>query len=162
QEPEGCWFGRWGTNYIYGTWSVLAALNAVGVPHEAPEIRRAVNWLLGRQRADGGWGEGGESYWPKAPRGEAPYSTASQTAWALLALMAAGEVENPAVPRGVAYLIGAQGPAGDWQEPWHTAIGFPRVFYLRYRGYPVFFPLWALARYRRLVAANTRQVTFGI
>ena len=162
QEPEGCWFGRWGTNYIYGTWSVLVALNAVGVPHEAPEIRRAVAWLLARQRADGGWGEGGESYWPNAPRGEAPYSTASQTAWALLALMAAGEVENPAVPRGMAYLVEAQGADGGWEEPWYTAVGFPRVFYLRYHGYPAFFPLWALARYRRLAAANARQVTFGI
>jgi squalene-hopene/tetraprenyl-beta-curcumene cyclase len=162
QEREGCWFGRWGTNYIYGTWSVLCALNAVGVPHDAPQIRRAVAWLLARQRADGGWGEGGESYWPGAPRGEAPYSTPSQTAWALLALMAAGEVDNPAVPRGIAYLIEAQDKGGLWQEPWFTAVGFPRVFYLRYHGYRAFFPLWALARYRRLVAANARQVSFGI
>jgi squalene-hopene/tetraprenyl-beta-curcumene cyclase len=162
QEPEGCWFGRWGTNYIYGTWSVLGALNAVGMPHAAPEMRRAVAWLLACQRADGGWGEGGESYWPQAPRGQAPYSTASQTAWALLALMAAGEVENPAVERGIAHLLETQDTDGLWREPWYTAVGFPRVFYLRYHGYPAFFPLWALARYRRLVAANARQVTFGI
>ena len=162
QEADGSWFGRWGTNYIYGTWSVLAALNAAGVPPDAPPIRRAVAWLLARQRADGGWGEGGESYWPNAPHGEAPYATASQTAWALLALMAAGEIENPAVPRGVQYLIETQDARGDWPEPWFTAVGFPRVFYLRYHGYPVFFPLWALARYRRLAAANARRVTFGI
>ncbi|HVH77349.1 MAG TPA: squalene--hopene cyclase [Stellaceae bacterium] len=162
QEADGSWFGRWGTNYIYGTWSVLAALNAIGVPRDAPPVRRAVAWLLARQRADGGWGEGGESYWPNAPHGEARCATASQTAWALLALMAAGEVENPAVPRGVQYLIETQDGRGDWPEPWFTAVGFPRVFYLRYHGYPAFFPLWALARYRRLAAANARRVTFGI
>ena len=111
QEADGSWFGRWGTNYIYGTWSVLAALNAAGIDPNAPEMRRAVEWLVAQQRADGGWGETGESYWPGAPRGEAPYSTASQTAWALLALMAAGEVDNPAVARGIAYLIATPGPA---------------------------------------------------
>jgi len=162
QESDGSWFGRWGTNYVYGTWSVLSALNAIGMAPEAPEIRRGVAWLLARQRDDGGWGEGGESYWPDGPRGEAGYSTPSQTAWALLGLMAAGEVENPAVARGIAYLIASQDDDGNWDEPWYTAVGFPRVFYLRYHGYRAFFPLWALARYRRLVAGNSRQVAFGI
>jgi len=162
QEADGSWFGRWGTNYIYGTWSVLAALNAIGVDPEAAEIRRAVAWLLSHQRADGGWGEAGESYWPHAPRGEAPYSTASQTAWALLALMAAGEVAHPAVARGIAYLIESQDRDGNWDEPWYTAVGFPRVFYLRYHGYRAFFPLFALARYRRLSLANSRRVAFGL
>ena len=162
QEPDGSWFGRWGTNYIYGTWSVLAALNSAGIPPHSPEIRRAVDWLTARQHKDGGWGEGGESYWSDAPRGEAPYSTPSQTAWALLALMAAGEVSHPAVARGVAYLIDSQDQDGNWDEPWHTAVGFPRVFYLRYHGYRAFFPLWALARYRRLSRGNSRQVPFGI
>src|SRR5207249_9516872 len=91
------WFGRWGTNYLYGTWSVLAGLNAAGVDPASPEIRRAVDWLISVQREDGGWGESGKSYWPDAPHGRAPYSTASQTAWALLGLMAAGEVDHPAV-----------------------------------------------------------------
>ena len=162
QEPDGSWFGRWGTNYIYGTWSVLAGLNAAGVDTEAIEIRRAVDWLIARQRPDGGWGEGGESYWPDEPHGEAPYSTASQTAWALLALMAAGEVANPAVARGIAYLLASQDGDGNWDEPWYTAVGFPRVFYLRYHGYRLFFPLWALARYRRLSLANSPRVVFGL
>jgi squalene-hopene/tetraprenyl-beta-curcumene cyclase len=162
QEPDGSWFGRWGTNYIYGTWSVLAALNAAGVDPQASEVRRAVAWLIARQRPDGGWGEVGESYAPDAPHGTAPYSTASQTAWALLALMAAGEVDHPAVARGVGYLIANQDDSGNWDEPWYTAVGFPRVFYLRYHGYRAFFPLWALARYRRLLAANSRQVPFGL
>ncbi|HEX3860842.1 MAG TPA: squalene--hopene cyclase [Stellaceae bacterium] len=162
QEADGSWFGRWGTNYIYGTWSVLAGLNAAGVDSRGPEMRRAVAWLLACQRPDGGWGEHSESYMPDAPRGTAAFSTASQTAWALLGLMAAGEVDNPAVARGVAYLLDSQDEEGNWDEPWYTAVGFPRVFYLRYHGYRAFFPLWALARYRRLSQANSPQVTFGL
>ena len=162
QEADGSWFGRWGTNYIYGTWSVLSALNAAGTDPAAPVMRRAVDWLIAHQRADGGWGEGGESYYPGAPRGEAPCSTVSQTAWALLALMAAGEADNPAVARGIAYLIATQDRDGYWDEPWYTAVGFPRVFYLRYHGYRAFFPLWALARYRRLSLANSGRVPFGL
>jgi squalene-hopene/tetraprenyl-beta-curcumene cyclase len=162
QEPDGSWFGRWGTNYIYGTWSVLAALNAAGIEPEAPEIRRAVRWLLSRQREDGGWGEAGESYWPDGPRGDAPYSTASQTAWALLALMAAGEADNPAVARGIEWLISSQDDNGNWDEPWYTAVGFPRVFYLRYHGYRQFFPTWAMARYRNLKNGNATTVMHGM
>jgi squalene-hopene/tetraprenyl-beta-curcumene cyclase len=162
QEPDGSWFGRWGTNYIYGTWSVLAALNAAGTDPASSIIRRAVGWLLARQHGDGGWGEGAESYFPDAPHGDAPYSTASQTAWALLGLMAAGEVEHPAVARGIAYLIASQDQEGNWEEPWFTAVGFPRVFYLRYHGYRAFFPLWALARYRRLTTENCSRVEFGL
>ncbi len=108
-------------------------------------------WVVSRQHSDGGWGEGAETYWPEVSHGyEASYSTASQTAWALLGLMAAGEVENPAVARGISYLIARQDRDGEWDEPWYTAVGFPRVFYLRYHGYRFFFPLWALARYRNL------------
>jgi squalene-hopene/tetraprenyl-beta-curcumene cyclase len=162
QEPDGSWFGRWGTNYIYGTWSVLVALNAAGVAPGSSQVRRAVEWLVARQHPDGGWGESGDSYFPAAPHGEASYSTASQTAWALLGLMAAGQVEHPAVARGIAYLIRTQDRDGNWDEPWFTAVGFPRVFYLRYHGYRAFFPLWALARYRRLVSGNSRRVAFGI
>ncbi len=165
QEADGSWFGRWGTNYIYGTWSALAGLNAAGIDPGTPEVRRAVAWLVAQQRSDGGWGESGESYSldaPNASNGEAPYSTASQTAWALLGLMAAGEVDHPAAARGIAYLIETQDEDGNWHEPWYTAVGFPRVFYLRYHGYRGFFPLWALARYRRLSLANSHQVTFGL
>jgi squalene-hopene/tetraprenyl-beta-curcumene cyclase len=162
QESDGSWFGRWGTNYIYGTWSVLSALNAIGVDPGAPEIRRAVAWLLDRQHPGGGWGERAETYWPEVPHGEAPYSAPSQTAWALLGLMAAGEVEHPAVPRGIAYLLESQSTAGTWNEPWYTAVGFPRVFYLRYHGYRLFFPLWALARFRSLSTGNSHRISFGL
>ena len=128
QEGDGSWFGRWGTNYIYGTWSVLAAFNAIGIDPAVPEMRRAVAWLLARQHSDGGWGERSETYWPEVPPGEAPYSVPSQTAWALLGLMAAGEAENPATAHGIAYLIGSQAHDGQWTEPWYTAVGFPRAY----------------------------------
>jgi squalene-hopene/tetraprenyl-beta-curcumene cyclase len=162
QERDGSWYGRWGMNYIYGTWSALCALNVAGVDSNAPAVRRAVEWLLQIQSDDGGWGEGGDSYRLDYQGYKASLSTASQTAWALLGLMAAGEADNPAVARGVAYLAAAQGEDGLWQEPFHTATGFPRVFYLRYHGYSKFFPLWALARYRNLKRANSRSVTLGM
>ena len=148
QEADGSWFGRWGTNYIYGTWSALCALQRAGVKPDAPAMRRAVAWLLSKQRADGGWGEDGGSYWASEPRGDGKESTASQTAWAVLGLIAAGEGAHPAVARGVGFLIATQRPHGLWDEEWFTAVGFPRVFYLRYHGYRAYFPLWALARYR--------------
>jgi len=162
QEPEGCWFGRWGTNYIYGTWSALCALNAAGIERHAPAMRRAVRWLISKQRADGGWGEDGASYWKGEPKGEGKVSTPSQTAWALLGLMAAGEVDHPAVAQGIAYLTDTIGADGSWHEGLYTAVGFPRVFYLRYHGYKSFFPLWALARYRNMQATGDDRVTFGM
>src|SRR5260370_9457705 len=125
-------------------------------------MRRDVEWRIAGAHKDGGRGEGGESSWTGAPHGEAPYSSSSQTAWGLLALMAAGEVGNPAVARGIAYLIDSQDEDGNWDEPWYTAVGFPRVFYLRYHGYRAFFPLWALARFRRLSRGNSRLVPFRI
>jgi squalene-hopene/tetraprenyl-beta-curcumene cyclase len=162
QEADGSWFGRWGTNYIYGTWSVLAALNAAGVDRRSPAMRRAVEWLLSKQRADGGWGEDGRSYWPGEPHGEAVASTPSHTAWALLGLMAAGEVEHPAVAHGIRHLLATQNPQGLWDEELYNAVGFPRVFYLRYHGYRAYFPLWALARYRTLRRGNDPAVAYGL
>ena len=160
QEANGSWFGRWGTNYVYGTWSVLCALNAAGVPPGDPTVRRAVAWLLSVQREDGGWGEDEESY-ADAPPGQYRESTPSQTAWGLLGLMAAGEVDHPAVTRGIDHLIATQRSDGEWTELPYTAVGFPRVFYLRYHGYRLFFPLLALARYRNLGRGNSRRVAFG-
>ena len=159
QEPDGSWFGRWGTNYIYGTWSVLIALNAAGLSHDDPTIQRAAAWLLAKQRPDGGWGEDEESY-GAAPPGEYHTSTPSQTAWALLGLMAAGET-GPAIARGAAWLARTQKPDGEWDEQAYTAVGFPKVFYLRYHGYRLFFPMLALARFRNLKRGNLTRVAFG-
>ncbi len=162
QLADGSWYGRWGMNYIYGTWSVLCALNAVGVDHGAPELRKAVAWLARIQNPDGGWGEDATSYKLDYRGYEPAPSTASQTAWALLGLMAAGEVDHPAVARGIDYLARTQGPDGLWNEELYTATGFPRVFYLRYHGYRKFFPLWALARYRNLKSGNAKAVAYGM
>jgi len=162
QHPEGSWYGRWGMNFIYGTWSVLCALNAAGVSHQDPMIRKAVDWLVSVQNEDGGWGEDAVSYRLDYRGLERASTTASQTAWALLALMAAGEVANPVVARGVECLMATQGEKGTWDEQRYTATGFPRVFYLRYHGYAKFFPLWALARYRNLRSTNSRAVGVGM
>ncbi|MES1954276.1 Terpene synthase/squalene cyclase [Salinisphaera hydrothermalis EPR70] len=149
QEADGSWFGRWGTNYIYGTWSVLMALEALGEDMSQDWIQRAVAYLRGMQRTDGSWGEDNGTYWDP-PRGRSDVSTSFQTAWAMLGLMAAGERDTPALARGAAWLIEAQGDDGAWHDPEHTAPGFPRVFYLKYHGYTRYFPLWALARYRNV------------
>jgi squalene-hopene/tetraprenyl-beta-curcumene cyclase len=162
QLADGSWYGRWGMNYIYGTWSVLCALNAVGLDRDAPEMRKAAQWLVAVQNEDGGWGEDGSSYKLDYRGYERAPSTASQTAWALLGLMAAGEVDHAAVARGIRYLAQTQNPDGLWDEARFTATGFPRVFYLRYHGYRKFFPLWALARYRNLKAGNSTSVDFGM
>ncbi len=162
QLAEGSWYGRWGLNYVYGTWSVLCALNAAGVSHQDPMMRKAVDWLVSIQNSDGGWGEDAVSYRLDYKGFEGAPTTASQTAWALLGLMAAGEVGNPAVLRGVEYLKGTQTEKGLWEEQRYTATGFPRVFYLRYHGYSKFFPLWALARYRNLSGTNSRVVGVGM
>jgi len=161
QEADGSWYGRWGTNYVYGTWSALSALNAIGEDMQAPYIRRAVAWLKDFQQADGGWGEDGATYW-RERRGEAKGSTPSQTAWALLGLMAAGEVDAPEVARGIDHLLAAPRDGAKWQEDLYTGVGFPRVFYLRYDGYSAYFPLWALARYRNLKQGNATQPYWGL
>lgn len=161
QEEDGSWFGRWGTNYIYGTWSALCALNAAGEDPQSPTVRRAVDWLVKHQREDGGWGEDGATYW-KERRYESKDSTPSQTAWAVLGLMAAGEADHEAVKRGVKHLSDAPRQGARWHEEYYTAVGFPRVFYLRYHGYAAYFPTWALGRYGELMRGNSRQVRYGM
>ena len=150
QEPDGPWYGRWGVNYLYGTGYVLPALEAVGFPMDDPRVRKAVDWLLARQNEDGGWGEDVMSYHKRELRGRGP-STASQTAWALLALIAAGEARSEAVKRGIEYLIRTQNDEGTWNEPYFTGTGFPTDFLIRYHLYRHHFPLMALGRYRKAV-----------
>lgn len=151
QEDDGSWYGRWGVNYIYGTWQSLKGLVAVGVPLDDPVITRGAGWLRSVQNDDGGWGESCESYEAEgATRGLGP-STASQTAWAVMGLIAAGEAETPAVTRGIQYLLDHQNEDGTWTELEFTGTGFPLVFYLRYHMYPQYFPLFALAMYRNSI-----------
>ena len=157
QEPCGAWFGRWGVNYIYGTWAVLVGLGALGEDPKQPWLRKAVKWLKDVQNSDGGWGESCDSYSDPALVGSGE-STASQTAWALLGLMAMGETESEEVEKGINYLLRNFDGAKGWKETAYTGTGFPRVFYLRYHGYSHYFPVWALGvytRYRR--GLETRQ-----
>jgi squalene-hopene/tetraprenyl-beta-curcumene cyclase len=154
QQANGSWWGRWGTNYIYGTWSVLAAFELAGIPAADERLRRAVAWLESVQHDDGGFGETNDSYEDPKLAGSGA-AAPEQTAWALLALMAAGEVKSEAVSRGIAWLLAAQGADGLWHSDRFNAPGFPRVFYLRYHGYSAYFPLWALARYRTLLGAGS-------
>ena len=162
QEKDGSWFGRWGMNYIYGTWSVLCAFNVAKVDRESAAVQRAIHFVRINQNPDGGWGEGAETYEREYNGYQQAESTASQTAWALIALMAVGEIDDSSVERGIRYLTQTQGTDGFWNEARFTATGFPKVFYLRYHGYAKFFPLWALARYRNLKQSNHRQVSVGM
>lgn len=148
QEPDGSWFGRWGVNYLYGTWQALLGLTAVGIGPDDPRIRKGVNWIKSVQQPDGGWGESVASYDDPTLRGQGN-PTASQTAWAIMGLIAAGETESDAVERGVQWLIDTQKDDGTWDEPEFTGTGFPQVFYLRYHHYRLYFPLLALARYEK-------------
>ena len=150
QQPDGSWWGRWGVNYIYGTWSALMGLKAIGIKAQSPAVQRAAAWLEGYQNPDGGWGEGCESYRHPELRGKGP-STASQTAWALMGLMAAGDTASPAVRAGIEYLVNTQKENGRWEEESFTGTGFPAHFMIRYHLYRDVFPLMALGLYLRNV-----------
>ncbi|RZU45448.1 squalene-hopene/tetraprenyl-beta-curcumene cyclase [Streptomyces sp. BK022] len=147
QEADGSWFGRWGVNYVYGTGSVVPALTAAGLPVSHPAIRRAVHWLQQAQNDDGGWGEDLRSYKYAREWSGRGASTASQTAWALMALLAAGERDSEAVERGVRWLADTQRDDGSWDEPYFTGTGFPWDFSINYHLYRQVFPLTALGRY---------------
>ncbi|MSQ93744.1 MAG: squalene--hopene cyclase [Gemmataceae bacterium] len=156
QDPRGCWIGRWGVNYIYGTWQVLLGLDASGYEMTQPMVQRAIAWLKKVQQENGGWGESCQSYDDPSLAGQG-IVTASQTAWALAGLLAAGEAQSDAVRRGIRYLIETQGPDGNWREDQFTGTGFPKVFYLKYHMYRLYFPLMALARYKRALAGSTTE-----
>jgi len=149
QETDHAWYGRWGVNYIYGTWQAMVGLTAIGIPAGDERISQAADWLKSKQQGCGGWGETPGSYDDPNLRGEGE-PTASQTAWAVMGLLAAGEVNSSAVAGGIRYLLDTQRDDGTWNEPCFTGTGFPRVFYLKYHLYRIYFPLMALARYERL------------
>jgi squalene-hopene/tetraprenyl-beta-curcumene cyclase len=158
QEPDGSWFGRWGCNYIYGTHLVLRGLEAIGVDCNEPYIQQAAEWLRMVQNPDGGWGESIWSYHDPAARGVGP-STASQTAWAILGLLAAGDTRSDCVHKGIAYLLKTQRRDGSWREKWNTGTGFPKVFYLKYHMYAEYFPLLAMATYQKVMMAAENPAT---
>ena len=150
QEPDGSWFGRWGVNYVYGTALVLRGLEAMGIDNHEPYIQQAAEWIRMVQNPDGGWGETCDSYDDPNAKGIGP-STPSQTAWAVMGLMAANDTRSDSVARGIAYLLKTQKKDGSWDEPWYTGTGFPRVFYLMYHLYREYFPLIALTTYRKVL-----------
>jgi squalene-hopene/tetraprenyl-beta-curcumene cyclase len=146
QEADGSWIGRWGVNYLYGTWQTLRGLGRIGENTRAEWIRRGADWIRSVQNDDGGWGETCRSYDEPRLKGVGP-STASQTAWALMGLLNAGDHHSPEVRHGLEYLVRTQKHDGTWDEKWFTGTGFPKVFYLRYHLYRHYFPLWALSQY---------------
>jgi squalene-hopene/tetraprenyl-beta-curcumene cyclase len=150
QDKCGAWWGRWGVNYVYGSWQVLAGLKAVGQDMNAPWVQAAANWLRSCQKPDGSWGETIASYDDPSLKGTGE-STASQTAWGTMGLMAVVGPNDHAVKRGIDWLIRHQSHDGNWVEDFFTGTGFPRVFYLKYHLYRLYFPLMALGRYRRLL-----------
>ena len=150
QEPDGSWFGRWGVNYIYGTALVLRGLESIGIDHHEPYIQQAAEWLRMVQNPDGGWGETCGSYDDPTTKGVGP-STPSQTAWAVLGLLAASDTRSESVAKGIAYILKTQKKDGSWDEPWYTGTGFPRVFYLLYHLYRQYFPLLALTTYKKVM-----------
>jgi len=149
QHPEGCWFGRWGVNYIYGTWQAICGLPRVGQDMNADWIQRAGQWLKSVQQHDGSFGESADSYEDESLKGQGP-PTPSQTAWGAMGMMAVFGPDDPDVQRALKWLCDTQLDTGTWDEPWFTGTGFPRVFYLRYHLYRLYFPVMALGRWRSL------------
>jgi squalene-hopene/tetraprenyl-beta-curcumene cyclase len=156
QEADGSWYGRWGVDYLYGTFLALRGLQAAGVGDREPQIQRALEWIRAYQNADGGWGESCASY--DENRFIPNPSTPSQTAWAILALLAGGDIRSESLYNGVEHLVRTQRPDGAWDEDYCTGTGFPRVFYLAYTDYRNTFPLLALATYMKATAFSHQEL----
>jgi squalene-hopene/tetraprenyl-beta-curcumene cyclase len=161
QEADGSWFGRWGVNYVYGTWQAITGLAAAGVAVDDPAVVAGAHWLLAHQQPCGGWGESPRTYSQPQLRGQGT-PTASQTAWAVMGLLAAGLEDHAAVKRGIRYLVDRQRDDGAWEEPEFTGTGFPRVFYLRYHYYPIYFPLMALSRWAVSASASLAEAAVPV
>ncbi|MCL4513691.1 MAG: squalene--hopene cyclase, partial [Candidatus Eremiobacteraeota bacterium] len=158
QEPEGCWYGRWGVNYLYGTWQVLKGLSCIGEDMQEPYIRKAIDWIYSVQNSDGGWGESCHTYEDyKLHAPEITKSTPSQTAWALMALMAGGDYESSAFIKGMRWLTSKQNEEDTWEENLFTGTGFPKVFYLKYHLYRHYFPLFAFGMYLKKMVSQTEE-----
>jgi squalene-hopene/tetraprenyl-beta-curcumene cyclase len=153
QESDGSWYGRWGVNYVYGTWQVLRGLDAIGMSSDEPFLQNARLWLEGVQNSDGGWGERCNTYDDPVFKGQGP-STPSQTAWAVMGLCIFGDPKSESLIRGIEHLIDTQNPDGSWTELETTGTGFPKVFYLKYDMYRNTWPLLALASYQKLLSQD--------
>ncbi len=160
QEMDGSWYGRWGTNYIYGTWSTLCAINLIDFENKEKILEKASNYLKKQQRSDGGWGEDGITYFENS-KNIAKKSTPSQTAWAIMGLTAAGEIDSIEVEKGVKYLLKNKKDC-DWEEKYFTAVGFPKVFYLKYHGYAKYFPLLAILKIKNQLKLNSSIPQYGV
>ena len=158
QEKNGSWYGRWGTNYIYGTWSTLSALNLLDFPEKEKVFTRAINYLKSMQRSDGGWGEDGKSYFAGFEN-YSKKSTPSQTAWAIMGLVSAGQLDSKEVENGVKFLLKNN---LNWKEDYFTAVGFPKVFYLKYHGYANYFPLLTIFKIKNLLTKNSPEPIYGV
>ncbi len=158
QEKDGSWFGRWGTNYIYGTWSVLCALNLIEFPEKKEVLKKSTEYIKSMQRNDGGWGEDGKSYF-KGHENYVKESTPSQTAWAIMGLISGGELDSREVEKGTQYLLQNN---LEWEEKYYTAVGFPKVFYLKYHGYSKYFPLLAISKIKNLLNKNSSNPSYGV
>ena len=160
QEPDGSWYGRWGVNYIYGTFLALRGLRSAGLTEHEPSIQRALEFIRAYQNHDGGWGESCASY--DENRFVPNPSTPSQTAWAILALLAGGDVRSESLYNGVEYLTRSQRSDGTWNEEYCTGTGFPKVFYLSYTGYRNTFPLLALSTFTNTTAPHPRELAQSV
>ena len=162
QEENGSWFGRWGTNYIYGTWSVLHALKAAGEDMNADYIKKSISWLKNKQNKDGGWGEDCATYWEKNKNMDSIKSMPTQTSWAILSLLITEKVNDPAIENGIKFLKKNFNKKVLWKDNHFNAVGFPKVFYITYHGYAKYFTSWALSRYVNLKKGNKNNRIMGL
>ena len=162
QEEDGSWFGRWGANYIYGTWSVLHALNAAGENMNANYIKKAIAWIKNKQNKDGGWGESCATYWKEKKNMPSIKSMPSQTSWAILSLFITEKINDPSIEKGIKFLKKNFDKKKLWIDNHFNAVGFPKVFYITYHGYAKYFTSWALSRYRNLKEGNKTNRILGL
>ena len=162
QEKDGSWFGRWGANYIYGTWSVLHALKAAGEDMDANYIKKSIAWIKNKQNKDGGWGEDCATYWKEKKNMPSIESMPSQTSWAILSLLITEKINDPSIEKGVKFLKKNFDKKKLWVDNHFNAVGFPKVFYITYHGYAKYFTNWALSRYKNLKEGNKTNRILGL
>jgi squalene-hopene/tetraprenyl-beta-curcumene cyclase len=162
QEKDGSWFGRWGANYIYGTWSVLHALKAAGEDMNTDYIKKSITWIKNKQNKDGGWGEDCATYWKEKKNMPSIKSMPSQTSWGILSLLLTEKIDNKHIVNGINFLKKNFDKKKLWTDHNFNAVGFPKVFYITYHGYAKYFTNWALSRYQNLKSGNKTNIILGL